>query len=128
MSNNNEIEQQLEKYFLQIKERMYKVAEEAIGEVYCHLLPYVTEDALANAQHQAEDIVRQIASGNFKFEGDYAVIEGVREFSPRVRIAMTANKYNAVRDALIERMPKCPKDDKIQALENELKLAYESRY
>lgn len=121
-------EKVLQEYFKKIKEETINQMEGAIGDVYSGLLPYILDDTEGNAAYQAEEIVKQLIAGNFNFDGDYAVIEGVREYAPRIAIALNESKYNAMRDNLIKAMPKCPKDDKIAALENELKTAYQQRY
>lgn len=114
------LESELEKYFAEIKESTKRHVDEIIGNAYTNLLPYVVDDTDTNAGIQAQDIVNQLLSGNFIFDGDYAVVSGVREYAPRIRIAFTAANYDSLRDRIIERMPRCPKDKKIEQLENEI--------
>jgi len=105
-------------------EKIRQQAKETLEDFETDLLPYVEEDTIMNAMIQAEDIVRNIVKGNFVWEGDYIRIQGVREYSPSVRIAFSHGQYDQLRDKIIERMPKCPKDAKIAQLEKDLENAY----
>ena len=104
-----------------------KQAVELLQDIEVEVMPYVEEDTIANAMIQAEDIVKCILEGRFQWDGDYIVIEGMRELTPRICLRFNQSKWDSLRDKLIERMPACPKDAKIAALEDELKLAYERR-
>lgn len=124
---NEQIEKELVEHLKRFTDEFKKVAEGVLGDAYCGILPYVLDDTVLNSKAQAEDMVRDIIAGNFDWDGDYIVISA-REFSPRIRISFNAIMYDSMRDALIERMPKCPKDAKIAALEDALKRAYKGGY
>lgn len=100
----------------------------ALSDVECEVLPYVEEDTIANAMFQAGDIVRNILEGRFDWDGDYIVIRDMRELTPRIRLEFSPHDWDALRDKIIERMPACPKDAKIAALEAQLKRSYEIHY
>lgn len=103
-----------------VKENLKTIIDDEVTDIYCGLLPYVSNDVVSNAMLQAEDLFHNVITGDFKWDGDYIVIAPARTFSPRVRMAMTHQLYDSLRDALIEHMPTCPKDAKIEALEREL--------
>lgn len=115
----------LRKHVEEFAEKIRKEAKEVLSDFESDLLPYIDEDTIFNAQIQAVDIVENIIAGDFEWDGDYIIVSKARRFSPRVRIAFNKMKYDRLRDSLIEHMPKCPKDDKIAALEEELKRSYE---
>lgn len=119
--------EKLDQKIQEFADGLRKSAIEALFDVEAEVLPYVEHDTVCNAAIQAEDIVRNILEGRFEWNGDYIVINGMRELTPRIRIAFTTFNYDTLRDKIIERMPECPKDAKIKALEDELKLAYERR-
>lgn len=119
----DKVERKIQEYAGMIR----KQAVELLQDIEVEVMPYVEEDTIANAMIQAEDIVKCILEGRFQWDGDYIVIEGMRELTPRICIRFNQSKWDNLRDKLIERMPACPKDAKIAALENELKLAYERR-
>ncbi len=105
-----------------------RVAMEALSDIEVDILPYVESDTFENVAIQTEQIVQNILAGRFVFDGDYIHVNAVREGSPRVRLAFTAHNYDTLRDKIIERMPKCPKDAKIAALELRLKESYGRRW
>lgn len=117
---NSELGEHLKRFADEFK----KVADKTLTDVYVGLLPHALSDTKFNAELQAGDMVRDIIAGRFEWDGDYIVI-GAREYSPRIRLAFTQSDYDSLRDAIIERMPKCPKDSKIEMLERQLKQAYE---
>ncbi len=122
--NEQKIEKELGSHLERFTAEFKKVAEGVLGEAYCNLLPYVLDDTLVNAKIQAEEIARDLISGRFKWDGDYVIV-GEREYAPRIRIKFSSCQYDSMRDAIIERMPSCPKDAKIAALEDELRRVYE---
>ena len=115
----------LEEKIKELADRVRLQVSELLIDVESDVLPYLDEDTAMNASIQAQDIVKNILSGNFIFDGDYIVVNNVREFAPRVRFAFTSLDYDNLRDKIIERMPKCPKDAKIAALEYQLKQSYD---
>lgn len=116
---------ELEEKIKEIADQIRAKVSELLFDVESDVLPYIDEDTQMNASIQAEEIVKNILSGRFVFDGDYIVVNNVREFSPRVRFAFTSLDYDNLRDKIIERMPKCPKDAKIAALEYQLKQSYD---
>ena len=117
-------EQKIKEY----AEAIRKQAQDLLGDIESDILPYIEEDTTYNAMYQAGDIVRKIIEGRFEWDGHYIVIHSVRPLNPRIRLEFSACQYDTLRDKIIERMPACPKDAKIKALEDQLKQAYESRY
>ena len=115
----------LEEKIKEVADDIRSQVSKVLSDVESDVLPYIEQDTVMNASIQAQDIVKNILSGNFIFDGDYIVVENVREFTPSVLFAFTSNDYDKLRDTIIERMPKCPKDAKIAALESQLKRAYE---
>lgn len=105
-----------------------KQAVELLQDIEVEVMPYVEDDTIGNAMIQAEDIVKNILEGRFQWDGDYIVIEGMRELTPRICIRFNQSQWDMLRDKLIERMPACPKDAKIAALEDELECVYGRRY
>lgn len=114
----------LEEKIKEVADRIRLQVSELLFDVESDVLPYIDEDTAMNASIQAQDIVKNILSGNFIFDGDYIVVNNVREFAPRVRFEFTSMEYDNLRDRIIERMTKCPKDAKIAALEHQLKQSY----
>ena len=117
----DKVERKIQEYAGMIR----KQAVELLQDIEVEVMPYVEDDTISNAMIQAEDIVKSILEGRFQWDGDYIVIEGMRELTPRLCLRFTQSKWDMLRDKLIERMPACPKDAKIAALEDELKCAYE---
>ena len=115
----------LEERIKQIADLIRKQVAETLLDVESDILPYVEDDTASNAEIQAGEIVRNIIAGKFVFDGDYIVIDNVRDMSPRVRLVFTSLDYDSIRDKIIERMQKCPKDAKIAALESQLKRSYD---
>ena len=115
----------LEEKIKEVADQIRSQVSNVLSDVESDVLPYIEQDTEMNASIQAQDIVKNILSGNFVFDGDYIVVNNVREFAPRVNFAFTTHDYDKLRDNIIERMPKCPKDAKIAALESQLKRAYE---
>jgi hypothetical protein len=115
--NQQDYNDQLNAIISAMKADIKKAAEDAISDAYSDILPYIVSDTEMNAMCQAADIVQSIIAGRFEFDGNYIVVEPAREFSPRVRLEFTTQKYDALRDAIIAKMPKCPKDAKIKQLE-----------
>ena len=115
----------LEEKIKEIADRVRLQVSELLLDVESDVLPYIDEDTAMNASIQAQDIVTNILTGNFIFDGDYIVVNNVREFAPRVRFVFTSLDYDNLRDKIIERMPKCPKDAKIAALQSQLKRSYD---
>jgi hypothetical protein len=113
----------LEQFLERVKDDIAKEAINALQEAYSDMLPYISEDTEMNAAYQASDLVRNIIAGRFEWDesGEYINIQSVREYSPSVRIAFTSFEYDSLRDKIIERMSKCPKDAKIEMLERKLK-------
>ena len=120
----DKIERRIQEYAGMIR----KQAVELLQDIEVEVMPYVEEDTICNAMIQAEDIVKNILNGRFQWDGDYILIEGVREMTPRISMKFNQSMWDAMRDNLIERMPACPKDAKIAALEDELKRAYGRHY
>ncbi len=118
----------VEKKIQEYAEMIRKQSVELLQDIEVEVMPYVEEDTIANAMIQAQDIVKAILEGRFKWDGDYIVIHGVRELTPRLLMKFSQSKWDSMRDNLIERMPACPKDAKIAALEEELQLAYRRNY
>jgi hypothetical protein len=114
----------LRKHVEEFAQKIRDEAKEVLSDFESDILPYIDEDTIFNAQFQAVDIVESILAGDFEWDGDYIIVSKAREFSPRVRIAFDKMKYDRLRDNIIAHMPKCPKDDKIAALEEELERAY----
>ena len=117
------IEDKLKEFADSIREQ----AKEALCDFESDVLPYVEDDTIMNAQIQAIDIVENILKGRFEWDGGYILVNSAREFSPRVRLAFSTTRYDQLRDNIIARMPECPKDAKIKALEEELNRAYSLR-
>jgi len=117
-------EQKIEAALTAIMERNSKAIKDAVAGAIddCHveLMPYLVDDAQANAAIQAGDLIRLIAEGEFEFDDDYAVVRHPRAGDARVRIQMTSSQYDSLRDNLIQRMPECPKDAKIRELESRI--------
>lgn len=116
--------EKLDEKIKEVADKIRKQVEEALFDVECEVLPYIEQDTVANAYYQAQEIVGNILEGRFEWDGDYIVIGGMRELTPRIRINFIPYKYDKLRDKIIERMPSCPKDAKIAELEDELKRAY----
>ena len=116
----------LEEKIKEIADHVRSQVSALLFDVESDVLPYIDEDTAMNAAIQAQDIVKNILSGNFIFDGDHIVVNNTREFAPRVRFAFTSLDYDNLRDKIIERMPKCPKDAKIAALESQLKQSYDT--
>lgn len=114
----------LEQKIQEVSDMIRKSAVEALFDIEAEILPYVDHDTVCNAAIQAEEIVHKILEGRFDWDGDYIVIKEMKELTPRIRIKFSDFKYDTLRDKIIERMPECPKDAKIKALEDELKRAY----
>ena len=114
----------LEEKIKEVADHIRLQVSELLFDVESDVLPYIDEDTEMNASTQAQNIVMNILQGNFIFDGDYIVVNNVREFAPRVRFEFTSLEYDKLRDKIIERMPKCPKDAKIAALESQLKQSY----
>lgn len=113
----------LEQFFEQIKDGIAKEAVAALQDAYTDLLPYLSDEVEQNAACQASELVQSIIAGRFEWDesGKYIRIQSYREFNPTVRIAFTSFEYDSLRDRIIERMPKCPKDAKIEMLERQLR-------
>lgn len=121
-------EEILEAKLKEFAEKIRETAEETLGDLHCGLLPYVVDDSIMNAHVQVQDLLVNILAGRFEWDGDnYIAVNSAREFSPRVRIEFSSFQYDALRDRIIERMPKCPKDAKIKELEDRLEIAYNYR-
>ena len=118
----------LEERIKQVADLIRKQVAETLLDVESDILPYVADDTASNAEIQAGEIVRNIIAGKFVFDGDYIVIDNVRDMSPRVRLVFTSLDYDSIRDKIIERMQKCPKDAKISSLESQIKRLYERSY
>ena len=118
----------LEEKIKQVADLIRKQVAETLLDVESDILPYVEDDTASNAEIQAGEIVRNIIAGKFVFDGDYIVIDNVRDMSPRVRLVFTSLDYDSIRDKIIERMQKCPKDAKISSLESKIKRLYERSY
>lgn len=122
-------EKLLAEFMVKAKEQLNSIVNGIMGDFYSEHLPYVLEDTEFNAQARAEDIVKQIASGNFEREGDYVRVKHpTGGYQTSLRIAMTDYQYDHLRDNLIKSMPKCPKDAKIEALQRQLKEQEERFY
>ena len=118
---NGSIEEKFKKLAERLSEHIAEKADSAISDIYSDLVPYLEEDAATNAGIQAANIAEQIIAKNFDWDGDYILVRSVREHSPRVRIKFSEHDYDNLRDAIIERMPECPKDAKIKNLEDRIR-------
>ena len=116
----------LEQFLERVKDGIAREAVVALEEAYSDMLPYISDDTESNAALQASDVVRNIIAGHFEWDesGEYISVKSARDYSPKIRLAFTAADYDSLRDKIIERMPKCPKDAKIEMLERQLKEYY----
>ena len=121
MSHEQDQENKLASKIEEMKIKIKLAAHDVLDDVYSDILPYILEDTMFNAKIQSEEIILKIIAGDFSFDGDYAVIDSPRNINPKIRIKFTASQYDRVRDAIIERMPTCPKDAKIKELEIRIK-------
>lgn len=108
-------------------EKVKDAADEAIGEAEVRILPYVLEDTDANAMFQAQDIVRALMEGDFEHDGEWLIVRHPR-CTTRIPMNFSDFSYDHLRDKLIERMAKCPKDAKIERLERQLRESYTNRW
>lgn len=116
-------EEQLKEIIETMKEQVSAAATEAMGKFYTDHLPHVESDTACNVEYRAAEAIESILAGRFERHGDYVHVNGLP-----VRIAITEQKYDALRKSMLEVMPACPKDAEIASLKAQLNEAYRSRF
>ena len=101
----------------QFKESASKAVNSAISDLHNEYMPHVGSDMQANVATVTAEVINKIIRGRFIVDDDYIVVEN-NGYDCRIRI-YTVGFFTPLLDSLIKHMPKCPKDIKIQILQEE---------
>jgi hypothetical protein len=115
MSAENKFNELVEAF----KKEVSSAAEDALNIIHSEIVPYVNDDTECNAIYRANDIVRQILSGNYVLEGDKIVCNGWST-------ELSTSDYDRLVDKLAEKCSDVAAQKKIERLERQLEDAYKT--
>ena len=111
--DSEQMSKEAQEYIDLFKERMKKVADEVLGEVYCNLMPHIESDSWTNYRNYIR----------FGFSKEWTGDAWRREYHTDLRNQI----FNEHKEELI---PLLNQDllERIESLEMQLKHAYDRRY
>jgi hypothetical protein len=103
------------------KKEIAEASKNAIEDIHSEMVPYVNDDTEWNAIYRANDIVRQILSGNYTLEDDKITCNGWST-------GLTTSDHDQLVDKLAEKCSDVAAQKKIERLESMLKESYSRNY